>query len=451
MKKLWLILPVFCALFFFKCSKQHEASIDNVPGEIVVDFKDDVSDSYIAELSKKYSVKFHPQSRYSSVDKIYVGNFDGNESDLINKLRDESKIEAVDREMIYSIPELVLNDNPISVNVDSARKNPNDPKFHLQWHMRQIHLPDDWATNGRNGNGVIVAVIDTGVSRVEDLDPMHFVKGYNFVSNNTNADDDNGHGTHCAGTIAQWTNNGVGVTGVANRALIMPLKVLGANGSGTSAAIAQAIDYATDNGAEVISMSLGGGGYNSVMAKAVKRAHDKGVVVVAAAGNSSRGTVSYPAAYPGAIAVAATQADERVTFYSNWGKEIAIAAPGGNTRENPQGGVLQNTIKDGKEGYYFFMGTSMATPHVAGVAALLIGEGVIRNPDKVRQIMLETARMPVGMKSKPKDYAEHYGAGIIDAKKAVEAVRGTNKHHIALYVLAGFVLLLIMYFLVRKK
>ena len=164
----------------------------------------------------------------------------------------------------------------------------------------------------------------------------------------------------------------------------MPLKVLGGNGSGSVAGIADAIRYAADHGAKVMNMSLGGAFPSRVLKKAVEYAHSKGVVVVCAAGNESRGKVGYPAAYPGAIAVSATRQDEAVTFYSNYGKDVDIAAPGGDVtdgrgnRNNPDGGVLQNTIVIGdptKDGYFAFMGTSMASPHVAGVAATAIAPG----------------------------------------------------------------------------
>jgi serine protease len=207
----------------------------------------------------------------------------------------------------------------------------------------------------------------------------------------------------------------------------MPLKVLSASGSGSVGAISDAIHFAADNGAKVINMSLGGRFPSKVLEKAVKYAHSKGVVVVCAAGNDGRGKVSYPAAYPGSVAVAATQYDESTTFYSNWGKEIDVAAPGGNTqvdqdKDGRPDGVLQNTIVIGdptRNDYLAFMGTSMASPHVAGVAALVMAQGVT-NPDQVEKILKETARSPKNRKMEK----DRYGAGIVDAPAAVKAARG---------------------------
>jgi serine protease len=299
--------------------------------------------------------------------------------------------------------------------------------------MRQIGMPEAWKL--ADGNGVIVAVLDTGVGFEDwgnqhvlpDLKGITFVDPYNFVGNNKHAGDDHGHGSHVTGTIAQVTNNGIGVAGVARNVKIMPLKVLSKNGSGSVGGIADAIRYAADHGAKVMNMSLGSAFPSKILKKAVAYAHDKGVVVVCAAGNESRGKVGYPAAYPGAVAVAATQEDEATTFYSNWGKDIDIAAPGGNTRDkdggrgNPDGGVLQNTIVIGdpsQDGYYAFMGTSMASPHVAGVAALVVGEGVT-DPDMVEKILKDSARKP----DKQNYDTDHYGAGIVDAPAAILKAR----------------------------
>jgi len=160
-----------------------------------------------------------------------------------------------------------------------------------------------------------------------------------------------------------------------------------------------------------------------VLTKAVEKATEKGAPVVCAAGNGSRNKVGYPAAYPGAIAVSATQSDEAITFYSNTGKDIDIAGPGGNTRDarggrsNTDGGVLQNTIviqQPGKAEYAAYMGTSMASPHVAGVAALIVGEGVT-DPDMVEKILKDSARKPVNQAYS----TEKYGAGIVDAPAAI--------------------------------
>lgn len=423
-KVLFVLLVVALGFVAYKYFKH--TSTDTRDAELVVDFADDVSQDYIDNLGNKFSIDFRKESKYTDIDKVYIGHYYGNDNDIVETLRKDSHVEAADRESLFYIPEHSL---PILAKpASTANKDfPNDPRRAEQWGLSQVHLPQDWKDNA--GKGVVVAVIDTGVSKTQDMNTTSFVKGYNFIANNEDADDDNGHGTHVAGTIAQSTNNGIGVAGIAYKASIMPLKVLSAEGSGSTAAITQAIHYAADHGAKVINMSLGGGGYNAVMAKAVKYAHDKGLVVVCAAGNSSRGVVSYPAKYPGAIAVAATRKDERVTAYSNWGKEITISAPGGDGDRNKQeNGILQNTIVDGKDDYYWFNGTSMATPHIAGIAALIVGVG-ITDPDSVKDIMIQTARVPVGMKDKPSDYAAHYGAGLIDASAAVNKAKSYTSTH----------------------
>ncbi|HEY0712597.1 MAG TPA: S8 family serine peptidase, partial [Polyangia bacterium] len=187
----------------------------------------------------------------------------------------------------------------------------------------------------------------------------------------------------------------------------------------------QAIRYAADHGAQVINMSLGGPFPVAAIRTAVKYAKEKGVVVIAAAGTDGRGRVGYPAKYPEVMAVAATQFDESTTFYSNWGPEIDIAGPGGNVRVDQNGdgkpdGVLQNTVVPGnvsKTDYLLFMGTSMASPHVAGVAALIVGAGVTR-PDAVEDLLRATARAPkerVAAAGKE----NRYGAGIVDARAAL--------------------------------
>jgi serine protease len=415
------------------------------PGtRLVVDFRDDISTSALAANGFVET----PVSDYSAHDRLYTIDFATSDEAVAAraKLAANPDVESVDFDVQMSIPpdeegdELnALADGSMEAECGGAAAarpspgaEPNDPCFKYQWHLRQIGLPDAWKLG--TGKGVVVAVIDTGVTKVADLAQTKFVPGYNFLANNANAEDDHGHGTHVAGTIAQSTNNKLGVAGVAPDVSIMPLKVLSAKGSGSVAAIAQAIRWAADHGANVINMSLGGPMAIGTMASAVKYAHGKGVVVVAAAGNDGRGRVGYPARYPGVIAVAATQFDETTTFYSNWGPEIDIAAPGGNVRVDQNGdgkpdGVLQHTINPKnirEQDYLWFMGTSMATPHVAGVAALIVGAG-IRKPDAVEEILLGTARRPktseAAASAGPR-IDDHYGAGLVDAGAALRKARG---------------------------
>jgi serine protease len=404
------------------------------PTRLIVDFRDDVS----AETLANNGFTEIPISDYSQKDRLYRLEFStaADAAGALAKLAHDPSVESVDYESFASVPPdewtgAAQEAGSMEAECQAAAPGsafPNDACYKYQWHMRQLGMPDAWKRG--NGKGVIVAVIDTGVSKVADLAETKFVPGFNFVSNNDNAADDHGHGTHVAGTIAQSTNNKVGVAGVAYGATIMPIKVLSARGSGSVAGIAQGIRWAADHGANVINMSLGGPTRLGSMGAAVKYARDKGVVVIAAAGNDGHGRVGYPAAYPGVVAVAATQFDESTTFYSNWGKEIDVAAPGGNTRVDQNGdgkpdGVLQHTIVPGqtsKTDYLWFMGTSMASPHAAGVAALIMGAGV-KKPDAVEEILLGTARKPKATKQTGPRVDDHYGAGIVDASAALKKTR----------------------------
>src|SRR5262245_2026311 len=206
----------------------------------------------------------------------------------------------------------------------------NDPLYPKQWNLVRLGMEQVWKK--ADGSGVTVAVIDTGVSRnLPDLNPSRFVNGHNFVAGNADFEDDNGHGSHVAGTIAQDTNNGVGVAGVAPKAKIMPLKVLSREGSGSTLAIAEAIVWAVDHGAHVINMSSGGGGYTKARKDTCDYAHRKGVVVVAAAGNESDGSSAYPGPYSTVLSVSAANQRDLLAPYSNYGEGVDLIAPGGDT------------------------------------------------------------------------------------------------------------------------
>jgi serine protease len=361
---------------------------------------------------------------------------------LLDKLRADPRVEAADQVHFLREPDTeaaeiagaVPDTQSPPAEPDRGRWKPNDPRYGEQWNFRMVKSEEAWEVT--KGKGAVVAVIDTGVAykdtrqgkRARDFGDTGFVPGYDFVNRNDTPNDDQGHGTHVAGTIAESTDNGEGVAGLAFEAKIMPLKVLNSGGSGRTNDIAEAIRWAADHGANVINMSLGGPFPDSLMSSACEYAHKKGVTIVCAAGNSGREGVGYPAAYKECIAVSAVGPKGDLSFYSSWGRQVAIAAPGGDKQVGGDaGGILQNTVMPGDNGqvnddYFAFQGTSMASPHVAAVAAMVVAEGV-KNPDDVKAVLQKSAQR--------KGPSEKYGAGILDAAAAVKLAAGTRDDAIA--------------------
>ncbi|MBF8304774.1 MAG: peptidase and subtilisin kexin sedolisin [Dehalococcoidia bacterium] len=246
-----------------------------------------------------------------------------------------------------------------------AIATPNDPSFGNQWGMTKIQAPDAWnLTTG--SSSVRIAILDTGIDQNhEDLTPK-IVSNRNFTSSRT-VDDRYGHGTHVAGIAAASTNNSKGVAGAGYNTSLMNVKVLGDNGSGNYSWIASGITWAANNGAKVINMSLGGGSSSSSLETAINYAWSKGVVVVAAAGNSNTSSPSYPGYYSNVIAVAATDRNDVKASFSNYGSWVDIAAPGVDIYST----LPNHNNRIGLKNYGYLSGTSMATPFVAGVAALV--------------------------------------------------------------------------------
>ncbi|MEB3298372.1 MAG: S8 family serine peptidase [Candidatus Sericytochromatia bacterium] len=269
------------------------------------------------------------------------------------------------------------------------------------WGMQKIGATRVWA--GLPGDRkVTVAVVDTGIDHTHPDFSGRVLKGRDVVNNDDDAMDDEGHGTHCAGTIAAGLGNG-GVVGVAPNVTLLAVKVLAANGSGSYAGVAEGIVYAANQGAPVISMSLGGSRPSKVLEDAVALAIRKGSLVVAAAGNDGSDEPNYPAAIKGVMAVSATQREDRIAYFSNTGNHVSVSAPGVS---------IMSTIPGGK--YEALDGTSMACPHVSGLAALVKSKFPSANAATIRT-RIEKSADDLGAKG----FDPVFGHGRINVAKAV--------------------------------
>src|SRR3989338_777291 len=351
-----------------------------VPGEVLVKFREQTPGPIATSILVRLRATRVGASRFGAFLRVRIP-LNATVEQLVEQLQQDPAVE-------YAEPNYIAH----------AFWTPNDALYGYQWHLDNpryggIHAQAAWDLEDGDPS-VIVAVVDTGVAyedytqssffltqryyKAPDLAQTVFAPGYDFVNEDTHPNDDEGHGTHVTGTIAQSTNNGIGTAGVAFGTSIMPVKVLNSSGSGTYADVADGIRLAANNGADVINMSLGGSSSSTTLRDALAYAYGKGVTIVCAAGNNgSATTLSYPAAYDAyCLAVGATRYDETVSYYSNRGNSLDLVAPGGDTRVDQNGdgnpdGVLQQTFGNTTNdwGYFLYQGTSMATPPLRGGAA----------------------------------------------------------------------------------
>ena len=286
-------------------------------------------------------------------------------------------------------------DHPVQA-VDTI---PNDPSYPIQYGLMAIRAPQGWDLS-TGSPAVTIAILDSGV----DLGHLELagkiVQGYDFVNNDNVPQDDYGHGTHVAGIAAAWSNNGLGVAGVSWGARILPLKVLNSTGGGNFSGVAAALIWATDHGAQVANMSLGGTAYSQVMQDAVSYAAANGVLMVGASGNAGTNFVLYPAHFAEVMAVAATAMGNQYASFSNYGAEIDVAAPGDSILSLWPGGYSTQS------------GTSMAAPFVSGLAAVLFGYG--NNAASIRN-QIETSALDIS----PPGQDIYTGSGLIQMDAAI--------------------------------
>ncbi len=368
-----------------------------VSGEILVKFKPTVS--RLGAQSTLVAQDLQVTGAVQSIDVLKVEVEPGEELETIAELQRDPNV-------LYAEP------NYIAFAFDTV---PNDPQYGNQWGLPKISAPAAWdVTTG--GSDVVIAVVDTGI----DLDHPDLscsgklMTGYNFVSPGQPPDDDHGHGTHVAGIAAACTNNATGVAGVAWGARLMPVKVLNSSGNGSYDDVAAGITYAADQGADVINLSLGGISSSSTLADAIEHAYDQGALVVAAAGNCAQGgyqcnylynPIMYPGAYSTTLAVAATDSNDNWATFSEHHPYVDVAAPGVS---------IYSTYRYGS--YTYQNGTSMATPFVSGLAALIWSLDSGLPHDQVRNIVQTTAD-DLGTSGKD----DYFGYGRINASQALAA------------------------------
>jgi subtilisin family serine protease len=414
-----MFLSALCAFSAFAADS---AQLDRVPGEFIVKFRD------VASSRGGQMIMLHTLSqRLGTMAVQQVKPLETDPSLAVVKMQDD-QMTASALNILQGVPAVQYAEpNYIyhTMDMQSTAGTPNDPDFSKQWNMYNTGQADPKGKKGIAGDDigvmslwnqgivgkkdVIVAIIDTGIDWThpdlkdnlytnpgeiagngKDDDGNGFVDdihGWNFNKKTADSVDDNGHGSHCAGVIGASANNHKGVVGVNWNVSLMPVKFLDKNGGGDLADAVNAINYARMMKVNVMSNSWGGGGFSQAMYDAIKAANDDGILFVAAAGNDGHSNEgangTYPASYnlPNIISVAAIDNKNQIASFSNYGvSKVHVAAPGVN---------IYSTFKKGK--YKVESGTSMATPHVAGISALLLSENPHWTPEEIKERLIKTS------------------------------------------------------------
>jgi serine protease len=430
---------------------------DYVPNEVVVGYQPQPLVATTANVIRRMGVRANRATPTAAPGEQVLQLPNGvSVAQAVQRLRHQAGI-------AYAVPNYIARTAGSWIPDDRGRTHVARGWQQLQWNFLPddgVNAPEAWANllarHRPGGRGVTIAILDTGVAyrnwhqfkKSPDFTGTRFVDPYDFVLGNRYPLDREGHGTFVAGTVAEATNNRLGLTGLAYGASIMPLRILDSDGTGDAATIARGIRYAATHGAKVINLSLEfsldvtSSDIPDIIS-AVRLAHSRGAVVVAAAGNEGVEEIAYPARAPAVISVGATTRDRCLANYSNEGARLDLVAPGGGDdttllpadpdchpdRTLPD--IFQTTFADPEhpgrfsypDGWY---GTSMAAPHVAAAAALIVASGVIgRNPgpDQILARLEQTAQ-PLGG-SKPN---QSYGFGLLDAGAATSPSVTSARH-----------------------
>ncbi|MGD6858027.1 S8 family peptidase [Bacillus infantis] len=358
--------------------KEHEATVKfSSPPD------DDELDSLAAGLDAEF---------IRHMDSIFVFQSDSmTTADLLQFFRERPDI-------AYAEPNFILMQNETQL--------PNDQLYRekYQWNLPAIDIEKAWDIS-KGDEDIIIAVVDTGVDMDHPDLRKRLMKGYNVMQNSSDFDDDNGHGTHVAGIIASETNNGEGIAGITWNNRIMPVKAMGSKGYGYTFDIAKGIIWAADHGADVINLSLGNYQPSAFLEEAIRYAYDKGAVLISAAGNDNSEQPSFPAAFPEVLSVSAVSYTGEKAEFSNYGYYIDVTAPGV---------YIPSTYF--KNQYAALSGTSMASPHVAGLAGLILSVNPDLSNREVMNIIKGTAR-DIGEEGRD----AYFGNGLIDINAALAA------------------------------
>lgn len=348
------------------------SSREFLPGEVVIGMKESVS---AASLRLPAGGSLWRTSR--ALDALHVAVMrvpEGQEQEYARKLRGVAGV-------LFAEPNYIVRADFI----------PDDSLWPQQYGPAMIQAPDAWdVTTG--SNGVIVAVIDSGLDSSHPEFSGRILPGYDFVQKDTVPQDECGHGTHVAGIIAAQGNNSAGIAGLAWETSLLPVRVLNGTCSGSVADVAEALVWAVERGARVINLSLGTASPSTLLENATYYAYRHGAALFAASGNSGSSTVVYPARYDWVMAVGAVDSAAQRASFSNYGTELDLMAPGVSILSTtPYGTFYYQTLFGTTSQYGFLSGTSMAAPHAAGAAALLASQPAFDDPDKIYQALTSTA------------------------------------------------------------